>query len=65
MTALEYSFMIGFGILYLALLFTVAVVTFQKRHMVLFVLGFFMPFLWLIGAMLPGKPGSTYRGPMA
>ena len=48
-----------------ALLFTVAVVTFQKRHIVLFVLGFLIPFLWLIGAMLPGKPGSTYRGPMA
>ena len=43
----------------------VAVVTFQKRHIVLFVLGFLIPFLWLIGAMLPGKPGSTYRGPMA
>jgi uncharacterized membrane protein YbaN (DUF454 family) len=34
--------------------------TFQKGHVLLGILGIFLPFLWLIGAILPAKPGSVY-----
>jgi hypothetical protein len=44
--------------LYLALLFTVAIVTFRKGHWVLGLFGFLIPILWLIGAILPSRrPG--------
>ncbi len=44
---------LGLGVIYLVLLFTVAVLTFRKGHWVLGVLGIFLPFLWLVGAVLP------------
>jgi hypothetical protein len=43
----------GLGILYLVLLFTVAIMTFRKGHWVLGIIGFIFPILWLIGAILP------------
>ncbi len=43
---------------YIVCLFTVCRLTFQKGHTVLGIVGIFMPFLWLIGAVLPAKPGS-------
>lgn len=52
---------IGLGILYLVLLFTVAVITFRKGHWVLGLIGIFIPILWLLGAILPARPGSSYR----
>ena len=38
--------------LYLVLLVTLGVVTFRKRHYVLFGLGIIFPILWLIGAVI-------------
>jgi hypothetical protein len=61
MTGLAWLFGSMFFILYLFLLVTVCVMTFQKGHIVLGILGIFLPFLWLIGAMLPAKPGSRYQ----
>jgi hypothetical protein len=49
-----------FFVFYLSLLFTVAVMTFQKGHVVLGIVGIFFPLLWLIGAILPARPGSRY-----
>ena len=46
---------IGLGIIYLVLLFTLAVMTFRKGHWVLGLIGFILPILWLIGAVLPDK----------
>ena len=46
---------IGLGIIYLVLLFTLAVMTFRKGHWVIGVVGIFLPFLWLLGAVLPDK----------
>jgi hypothetical protein len=48
------------AVLYFACLFTVCVLTFRKGHVMLGILGIFLPFLWLIGAVLPAKPGSSY-----
>lgn len=41
------------GIIYLVLLITLGVMTFRKGHWVLGLIGIFIPFLWLIGAILP------------
>jgi ABC-type multidrug transport system permease subunit len=40
------------GIVYLMCLIFLGVATFRKGHYVLFVLGFFLPFLWIIGALI-------------
>jgi cadmium resistance protein CadD (predicted permease) len=44
---------VGFGILYLVLLLTLAVTSFRKGHWILGLIGFFFPVLWLVGALLP------------
>lgn len=60
MSATEWVLGMILAVLYLACLFTVCVVTFRKGRLVLGVLGIFLPFLWLIGAVLPARPGSSY-----
>jgi len=45
---------------YLVCVFTVCVMTFQKGRTLLGILGIFIPFLWLIGAILPARPGSAF-----
>ncbi len=46
---------ITFGIIYLVLLFTLAIMTFRKGHWVLGLIGFIFPILWIIGALLPDR----------
>jgi hypothetical protein len=55
-------YVVGLGLLalYVALLFTVCALTFKKGRMWLAIIGIFFPILWLIGAILPAKPGSPY-----
>jgi hypothetical protein len=55
MSGSGWFFAIGLGVLYLVLLLTVAVMTFRKGHWVLGLIGFFIPILWLIGAVLPAR----------
>ena len=55
MSGLDWAFTFTLGILYFALMFTVCVVTFRKGHWVLGLFGFFIPILWLIGAVLPSR----------
>ena len=45
---------------YIVCLFTVCRLTFEKGYSILGIVGIFMPFLWLIGAILPAKPGSRF-----
>ncbi len=47
--------------LYIFMIFTVAIMTFKKGHIILGVLGIFLPFLWLVGAILPAKEGSRWE----
>jgi hypothetical protein len=54
----EIFFVATFGAIYLALVLTLAVNTFQKGYTWLFALGFLLPLLWLIGALRKPKPGS-------
>jgi hypothetical protein len=61
MSAMETFLWITLATLYIFALFTVALLTFQKGHIVLGIVGIFLPFLWLIGAILPAKEGSRYE----
>jgi hypothetical protein len=45
------------GVLYLVLFFVFAVLSFRKGHWVLGLIGFVFPILWLVGALLPARPG--------
>ncbi|HZK50163.1 MAG TPA: hypothetical protein VFD47_01195 [Actinomycetota bacterium] len=62
MTGLEWMLMSTLGVIYLVCLFTVCALTFRKGHTALGIFGIVLPFLWLIGAVLPPKPGSSYEG---
>ena len=46
---------VGLGIVYFVLLVVLGVRTFQNKHYVLFGLGFLIPVIWIVGAMLPPK----------
>lgn len=61
MTWLEWT--LGFVLLtiYITCLFTVCRLTFMKGHTLLGIIGIFLPLLWLIGAILPAKPGSRFQ----
>jgi len=52
---------IGLGVIYLVLVFTLAVMTFRKGHWVLGLIGFILPFLWLVGAVLPDNRRRRHR----
>ena len=43
------------SVIYLVLIFTLAVLSFRKGHWVLGLTGFLFPVLWLIGAILPAR----------
>ena len=66
MTNLEWLLTNALIALYIFLVFTVGYITFHKGHFVLGVLGIFLPFLWLIGAVLPdrGERMTTGSGRM-
>jgi hypothetical protein len=61
MTGLEWILASTLGVIYLVCLFTVCALTFRKGHTALGIIGIVLPFLWLIGAVLPPKPGSSYE----
>ena len=46
---------VGLGVIYLVLLFTLAVLSFRKGHWVLGLIGFIFPLLWVFGAILPAR----------
>jgi len=60
MTGLEWILWIILGAFYICCLFTVCMLTFRKGHVLLGIVGIFIPLLWLVGAILPPRPGSTY-----
>jgi ATP/ADP translocase len=45
-----------FAVLYLVILVTLGLTTLRKGHVFLFVIGIFLPFLWLIGAVIGPTP---------
>ncbi|HEY7343301.1 MAG TPA: hypothetical protein VH591_20690 [Ktedonobacterales bacterium] len=61
MTTLDWILSVTFIMLYFVMIFTVCFLTFQKGHWLLGIIGIFVPFLWLIGAIMPAKRGSRYE----
>ncbi len=43
------------AVLYLVLVVTLGVMSIRKGHWVMFIIGFFLPFFWLIGALMPRR----------
>lgn len=60
MNLLEWVLSITLLSIYIACVFTVCSLTFQKGYRVLGWVGIFFPILWLIGAVLPAKEGSQF-----
>jgi len=60
MTFMEWTLWIMLATFYICCLFTVCLMTFRKGYVGLGVIGIFLPWVWLVGAMLPAKSGSTY-----
>jgi len=42
-----------YAILWLVLVITLGMTTLRKGHWVMFIFGIFLPFFWLIGAVMP------------
>ena len=55
MSALDWFLTTFLIIIYIVCLFTVCLLTFRKGYILLGIIGIFLPFLWLIGAILPDK----------
>jgi len=43
------------AVLYLVLIVTLGVMSIRKGHWVMFLIGFFFPLFWLIGALMPRR----------
>jgi hypothetical protein len=43
------------AVLYVVLLITLGLLSIRKGHWVMFLIGFFLPIFWLIGALLPRR----------
>lgn len=41
------------AILYVFLIITLGLTTLRKGHWIMFILGFFLPLLWIVGALMP------------
>jgi hypothetical protein len=52
---IEMVWIITGGIIYLILVITLGVMSIRKGHWVMFIIGFFLPFFWLIGALMPSR----------
>ena len=60
MTGLEWLLSITLGVLYIAMLCTVAIVTFRKGYYILGIFGFLLPILWFVGVLLPPAKKSSF-----
>jgi hypothetical protein len=48
----------GGAALYIVLIVTLGILCIRKGHWVMFIVGLFLPFMWLIGAIMP--PARRY-----
>jgi hypothetical protein len=49
----------GVGLLYLVLLVALGVTCLRKGHTIMFIVGFFVPLFWIIGAVIPPARSQT------
>jgi hypothetical protein len=45
----------GLLLLWIVLMVTLGIMTLRKGHWVMFIVGIFFPFFWIIGALIPPK----------
>ena len=62
MSSLEIILMSILFVIYVACIFTVAVITFRNGHWILGILGIFFPIFWLIGVILPPTSTAVLEG---
>ena len=43
------------GIIYVILMVTLGVMSLRNGHWVMFIIGIFLPFSWIIGALMPSR----------
>ncbi len=43
------------AVIYVVLLITLGLLSIRKGHWVMFLIGFFLPIFWIIGALLPRR----------
>lgn len=48
---------VGGAVLYIVLMVTLGILCLRKGHWVMFIIGLFLPLLWLIGAVIPPVAG--------
>ena len=48
-------YFIGAGVIWLVLMVTLGILCIRKGHWVMFIVGLFLPFFWLIGAIMPPR----------
>jgi hypothetical protein len=60
MSFMEWTLWLLLASFYIFCVFTVCLLTFRKGYVGLGIIGIFVPFLWLLGAVLPAKAGSSY-----
>jgi hypothetical protein len=46
-------YFLGAAVFYLVLLVTLGILTIRKGHWIIFIIGIFIPIIWLLGAILP------------
>ena len=51
------GFIALWSVIYIVLLVTLGIMSIRKGHWVMFLIGFFLPIFWLIGALLPRRSG--------
>jgi hypothetical protein len=51
-----------FAALYLTALFVLGVATLRKGHTLLFIVGIFVPVLWIVGAVMAPTPRAAGTG---
>ena len=55
MLAMAGGLYVLWGAIYLVLVVTLGILSIRKGHWVMFLIGFFFPLFWLIGALLPPR----------
>jgi hypothetical protein len=48
-----------FAALYVVVLITLGLTTLRKGHVILFLVGIFLPFLWVLGALISPTPRAA------
>ena len=56
--ALDWILSTTLFVIYIFCIFTVCSLTFSKGYTLMGIVGIVFPILWLVGAILPAKPGS-------